>query len=89
METLLLILDTAVITQGIATAMGFLLLSQLGNPSTLSGRSGHSHDLSLPAGGPGRSDEGAEISLVEDILPVLLSRTGAFTQIVINAMLVR
>merc|ERR1712218_26900 len=63
---------------GIATTLGFLVLSQLGNPSTVTERrEGHAP----------RSQDERQISVVEDVLPSLLSRTGSLTQILINAML--
>ena len=68
--------------QGIATTLGFLLASQLGNPSSETQRRDGLNFLQ-------RSEEEKELSLVEDVLPGLLSRTSSLTQILINGMLVR
>ena len=74
--------------QGIASTLLFLVFTQLGNPSTSSERKDHFSTFN--AKGLGRAEEAEnEISLMEDIFPMILSRTGSLTQILINAMLVK
>ena len=73
--------------QGIASTLLFLFLTQLGNPSTSNKRRDNFNSFTTES--LARTEESeADISLVEDILPMILSRTGSVTQILINAMLV-
>ena len=71
--------------QGIASTLFFLFLTQLGNPSTSNKRNDQFYSFNTQSI---EKTEEAEISLVDDILPMILSRTGSVTQILINAMLV-
>ena len=76
--------------QGIASSLFWLGLAQLGNPSSKR-RSSDTEQSRLASQGwlKRQGEEREEISLTEDVLPSLLTRTSAFQQILINTVLVR
>ena len=80
--------------QGIASSLAWIALSQLGNP-TSKRRSSSVDDLDMSGWSPLTSDDDkvsrtgtSEISIIDDILPNMMTKNGVLMQILINAVLV-